>query len=183
MNKDDDILKQMCKVYGKLYKSNNINVSDLQDYLKDTHIENILSDAEKDILEKFSSLDECKAALFDTKENKSPGIDRLPCEFYKHFWEVLKDKYYSCITNSYEKESVSYSQRVSIFTLLFKKGDKNLLGNYRPISLTNTYYKIIAFIFARRLLKVLDSIISQNQSAYVKGRFIGINARLIIDIF
>ena len=39
----------MCNFYEKLYKSNNINVSDLQDYLKDTHIENILSDAEKDI--------------------------------------------------------------------------------------------------------------------------------------
>ena len=88
-----------------------------------------------------------------------------------------------CITNSYEKESLSYSQRMSVITLLFKKGDKNLLGNYRPISLTNTDYKIVAFIFAKRLQKVLDSIISQNQSAYVKGRFIGINARLIIDIF
>ena len=64
-----------------------------------------------------------------------------------------------------------------------KKEIKNLLGKYRPISLTNTDYKIIAFIFARRLQKVLDSIVSQNQSAYVKGRFIGINARLIIDIF
>ena len=30
---------------------------------------------------------------------------------------------------------------------------------------------------------MFDSIISKNQSAYVKGRFIGINARLIIDIF
>ena len=97
--------------------------------------------------------------------------------------EELKDKYYSCITNSYEKESLSYSQRMSVITLLFKKGDKNLLGNYRPISLTNTDYKIVAFIFAKRPQKVLDSIISQNQSAYVKGRFIGINARLIIDIF
>ena len=104
-------------------------------------------------------------------------------DFYKHFLEELKDKYYSCITNSYEKESLSYSQRMLIMTLHFKKGDKNLLGDYRPISLPNTDYKIIAFIFARRLQKVLDSIISQNQSAYVKGRFIGINARLIIDIF
>ena len=74
---------------------------------------------------------------------------------------------------------------MSVITLLFQKADKNLLGNYRPISLTNTDYKIVAVIFAKRLQKVLDSIISQNQSAYVKGRFIGINARLtcIVDIF
>ena len=29
------------------------------------------------ILEKFPSLDECKSALFDMEENKSPGIDGL----------------------------------------------------------------------------------------------------------
>ena len=99
---------------------------ELQDYLKDTHIENVLSDAEKDILEKFPSLEECKSALFDMKENKSPGLDGLPCEFNKYFWEELKDKYHSCITNSYEKESLSYSQRMSVITLLFKKRRQKL---------------------------------------------------------
>ena len=53
------------------------------------------------------------------------------------------------------------------------------MKNYRPISLT----KIIAFIFARRLQKVIDEYISNEQTAYIKGRFIGTNARLILDIF
>lgn len=49
--------------------------------------------------------------------------------------------------------------------------------------MTNTDYKIIAFIFARRLQKVIDEYISNEQTAYIKGRFIGTNARLILDIF
>lgn len=49
--------------------------------------------------------------------------------------------------------------------------------------MTNTDYKIIAFIFARRLPKVVDEYISNEQTAYIKGRFIGTNARLILDIF
>ena len=57
------------------------------------------------------------------------------------------------------------------------------LKNYRPISLTNTDYKIITFIFARRLQVVIDDYIGNEQTAYIKGRFIGINARLILDIF
>ena len=49
--------------------------------------------------------------------------------------------------------------------------------------MTKTDYKIIAFIFARRLQLVIDNYIGNEQIAYIKGRFIGINARLILDIF
>ena len=74
---------------------------------------------------------------------------------------------------------MSFSQRLAVITLIHKKGDKKLLKNYRPISLTNTDYKIIAFVFARRLQTIIDKLISNSQTAYVKGRFIGLNARLI----
>ena len=60
---------------------------------------------------------------------------------------------------------------------------KNDLKNYRPISLTNTDYKIIAFIFARRLQTFISKQIGNEQTAYIKGRYIGINARFILDIF
>jgi hypothetical protein len=74
---------------------------------------------------------------------------------------------------------MTFSQRLAIISLIYKKGEKSLLKNYRPISLTNTDYKIIAFLFARRLQKVIDD----EQTAYIKGRYIGSNARLILDIF
>ena len=58
-----------------------------------------------------------------------------------------------------------------------------MLKNYRPLSLSNIDYKIIAFCFARRLQNILQKLISDEQSAYVKGRYIGENARIILDIF
>ena len=68
---------------------------------------------------------------------------------------------------------MSFSQRLSVISLLHKKGDKTLLKNYRPLSLSNIDYKIIAFCFARRLKHILEKLISNEQSAYVKGRYIG----------
>lgn len=48
-----------------------------------------------------------------------------------------------------------------------------------PIGLTNVDYKIIAFFFfAKRLQRVMNSTINQNQTGNVNGRFIGNNARL-----
>jgi hypothetical protein len=78
---------------------------------------------------------------------------------------------------------LSSSARHAIISLIYKKGDKKQLTNYRPISLTNTDYKIIAFVLAKRLQKVICSIINNDQSAYMKGRFIGNNIRLVLDIF
>lgn len=83
----------------------------------------------------------------------------------------------------FQSNEMSFSQRLAVISLIHKKGEKYLLKNYRPISLTNTDYKIIAFIFARRLQKVIDEYISNEQTAYIKGRFIGTNARLFLDIF
>jgi hypothetical protein len=78
---------------------------------------------------------------------------------------------------------MTYSQRLAIIYLIHKKGEKNDFKNYRPISFTNTDYRIIAFIFAQRLQKIIYKQIGTEQTAYVKGRFIGINARFILDIF
>ena len=66
--------------------------------------------------------------------------------------------------------------------LLYKKGDNQLLDNWRPISLLNTDFKIFAHVLANRLKPLLPYLINENQTAYVKGRFIGQNVRLITDV-
>ena len=76
---------------------------------------------------------------------------------------------------------MTFSQRLAAISLKHKKGEKNVLQNYRPISLMNTDYKIITIIFAERLQKIIHKQIGNEQTAYIKGQFIGTNARLIFD--
>ena len=51
---------------------------------------------------------------------------------------------------------------------IFKKGDKNEISNYRPISLHSTFSKILEKLIFKRTRKFLDkhSIISSNQYGF-----------------
>ena len=65
---------------------------------------------------------------------------------------------------------------------MYKKGDRLTLANWRPITLLNSDYKIIAAVLARRLQKVIKHIIDPNQTGYIKGRLAAHNVRLTKDI-
>lgn len=116
------------------------------------------------MMDEFPSVQECAEAIKHMKNNKSPGLDGIPIEFYKIFWNKIKDYFYSCIIENYLKEEMSYPQKLSVISLIFKKGERGSLGNYRPISLTYCDYKIMTFVFACRLQRVMDKLINQHIS-------------------
>ena len=114
---------------------------------------------------------------------KSQGSDGSTCEFYKFFWDYVKQNVVESINYGFEKRQLSICQRRGIITLVPKK-DKptNLLGNLRSVSLLNTDCKIATKATAKRLEAVLPLVINADQTDYIKGRYIGENIRLISDI-
>ena len=66
--------------------------------------------------------------------------------------------------------------------IIVQKGEKDMLQNYRPISLTNYDYKIIAFSLFARMQTVIYKLISNYQTAYIKSRSIGNNIKLVRDL-
>ena len=92
--------------------------------------------------------------------NKTPGSDGLPAEFYKVFWNDIAD-----------------------FKLIPKKdAEPYFIKNWRPISLLNCDYKIAAKAIANRFKHVLPNLIDNDQTGFLKGRFIGENIRLVDGI-
>ena len=116
-------------------------------------------------------------------DNKTPGNDGLPSEFYKRFWPLLGKQLVECLNYAFENGHLSNSQMQAVITLLQKKDrDKRFVKNWRPISLINVDAKIGAKSLARRLCKVLPNIIHSDQCAYVKDRLISDAIRTIDDI-
>lgn len=54
--------------------------------------------------------------------------------------------------------------------LLHKKGDQEVLQNWRPITLLNVDYKLFTQVLAGRMGKVLGEVVGGDQTCAVKGR-------------
>ncbi|KAK3728096.1 hypothetical protein QZH41_003920 [Actinostola sp. cb2023] len=146
-------------------------------------LENKLLDEESESLESALSSVECFEALTQMKTGRSPGNDGLPAEFYGRFWKTIGPDLVYILNYGFERQKLTESQTQSIISLLFKKDDRLLLKNWRPISLLNVDYKICTKALANRLKVVLPSVLHPDQTCSVPGRSIFENTFLLRDIF
>jgi len=59
-----------------------------------------------------------------------------------------------------------------MITLVPKEPEAKNLKKFRPISLINCSFKLFSKLLNDRLIDVADRLISSNQTAYIKGRYI-----------
>ena len=144
----------------------------------------VLGEEERDICESPITLEELNAAVKSINTNSAPGCDGLTAEFYKFFWSRLRAPLYESLMESIEQGELSVSQKRGIISLIPKGNNLNNsdVNNWRPITLTNTDYKIITKVLACRLQAVISTLIHPNQSGFLKGRNISHHIRLIDEI-
>lgn len=123
------------------------------------------------------SQSELKKALSATKPGKAPGLDGLPTMFYKLCSDQLLPvmcRVFSAI-GSLGVTPPGFLDGVIVG--IFKEGDNDpaLAASYRPITLLNIDYRLLAKTLANRLQLVLGRAISPTQTAFVQGRRIGHN--------
>lgn len=140
-------------------------------------------------LEHVSALDapidqqEIATAISSLQPRKSPGPDGIPNEFYAAFSKQLIPTITAVYADSFNNGSLPSTLNQACISLLPKK-DKDLsdCASYRPISLLNCDYKILAKVLACRLEKVLPSIISSDQTGFVRNRQSSSSIRRLLNI-
>ena len=128
------------------------------------------------------SLDEITKAINSQRNNKSPGNDRLTAEFYKQFLNELAPNLLEVYDSWKQLGIIGTSSRTGIIFVIYKKGDKKDIANYRSISLLNLDYKIYTTILKNRMQQTLNNIIGENQTAAIKNRTILHTLSTIRDI-
>ncbi|GKV05277.1 hypothetical protein SLEP1_g17307 [Rubroshorea leprosula] len=113
---------------------------------------------------------EIKEAIRDYDSSKEPGLDGFNFKFVKDQWEVLKEDVIQFLQEFQEKSKLVKGLNTSFITLVPKVDNSQKIEEYRPISLIGVVYKILAKILANRLKNVLDTIIGEQQMAFLRGR-------------
>ena len=180
-----NILKEQERFYHDLYKTGNndpnIALKRLA-FLSELNIPK-LSEEQKITCEGKITSKECFRLLDSFNNNKTPGNDGIPIEFYRKFWPLIGDSFIRCVNECFDKGEMSSSQKQAVITLIEKKGkDRTFLENWRPISLVNVDAKIMSKVIASRIKNVLPEIIHHNQTGFVKDRYIGETIQSIYDL-
>ena len=117
---------------------------------------------------------EVEAQLKRLPWQSAPGPDRVEYKLWKSTpasVPLLTSLFNTCLLNSRFPDSWKRSNTI----LIPKRGDASLPGNWRPISLQPTVYKIFAAVMAKRLAAwaVLEKKISPSQKGFlpVEGCF------------
>jgi len=153
------------------------------------NITNKLKTDDQEKLDKQTDEHEIRKAIKASQNGKAPGIDGIPYEFYKIWmkeYEDYKDKKGSknpkkptaditkILKEVYnEIENIGLKNQNFILGTIFhlyKKKEKTKIENYRPITLTNTDYKILTKTIATKLGKLTHKIIHPNQAGFIPKR-------------
>ena len=100
--------------------------------------------------ERNISMEELLWAIKKLKRGKAAGPDGIPVDVYKEMNEHHLELLLSFINKLWNGEALTEEATRSQVVLIFKKGNKADLGNYRPISLLNSNYNIYKAILQQK---------------------------------
>ena len=124
---------------------------------------------------------EITRAIKQMQPHTAPGLDGLPPLFYQRFWSFTSNCVIQAAVGFLNHGIIPPDFNDTHIVLIPKVPNPRKIIDYRPISLCNVAYKIASKAIANRLKNVLSLIISENQSAFTKGRFITDNVLVAFE--
>jgi len=105
-------------------------------------------------------------------KDKASGSDNIPIGFFQEFTKEIVPTLLQAFRIMLSTGVTSELINKGFITLIPKFGDHARLGNWRPITLLGSLYKILAKMLTRRFQVFLLSIVRPSQTEFVEGRSI-----------
>lgn len=121
-------------------------------------------------LENLFSVEEVRNAIICMGKDKSADPDEFSMLFYQECWDIIQEDIMMVFAESYDIGIICKDINAIFLVLLPKKNKANELSDFYPISFVGNLYKIIANVLSIRSRGVIESIVLNAQSAFVKAR-------------
>ncbi|CAH2097258.1 unnamed protein product [Euphydryas editha] len=158
------IREEVEKFYGQLYSSS-VQKSETQG----------AEDPRAPLLRHYSEdvpdfeVGEISAALGQLKNGRAPGDDGVTTELLKAAGRPVLEALARLFNAVIQRGTTPEAWSRSVVVLFYKRGDKSLLKNYRPISLLSHVYKLFSRVVTNRLATRLDDFQPPEQAGFRKG--------------
>ena len=115
-------------------------------------------------------MEEVQSAVEGLNGEGAPGPDGLPVLFYKEFWALVKGDIMATLEELRSPQANMERINKSYLFMLPKRQGVENVNDYRPISLSNSIYLIVAKVLANWLKEVIGELIGPFQYAFIPGR-------------
>ena len=100
---------------------------------------------------------------YELEGNRSPGLDGISYEFYKATWDILGKDFFEVLQEQMELFNLLESNKHGVTRLISKVEGVPDVSQLRPITLLCTDYKILSKCFVRRMMPMMDEVITPGQ--------------------
>ena len=111
---------------------------------------------------------EVDVVIKNMPSDRAPGPDGFTGLFLKRCWTILKADFMQLVNDFHEGRCNLECLNTSLITLVPKKLSPEVVGDFRPISLTNTCLKFLTKLLDNRLQRVILRCIHRNQYGFLR---------------
>ncbi|GKF74944.1 hypothetical protein Tco_0224388, partial [Tanacetum coccineum] len=126
---------------------------------------NVLSNEQREDLDRMVTKEEVKQAVWDCGCDRSPGPDGFSFSFFRHFWSTIETDMFKAVDYFFKYGDMPIGCNSNFIALIPKTLDANMVKDFWPISLIGSLYKVIAKVLTNRLVDVIGDLVNEVQSA------------------
>ena len=169
----------------KIYKTDDSLAQGFADFFK-KKVEDIIARTKIDyniyngskkvdaVSENYFTLENVLKTMQNLKDKSCYGVDNIPVKILRDGCKILAKPYYILLNKIYNQKVIPEQWKTSRILPLYKKGKKNQVENYRPISNLCAGSKVLERLILARLLDIDEhlgcELTGKNQHGFKKNR-------------